>query len=84
MSTSTLQHDTGLLGLVGARISDAVSWVASALSMAAALGWVNLAIGVLSALWLATQIWRFWRYEIHVLRAKARAAADICPTPDED
>lgn len=59
---------TPLLDHLGGRLSDAVSWVASAISMAAALGLVNLTVGLLSAAWLATQLFRFWRYEVHQLR----------------
>lgn len=52
------------------RTSDALSWVASVLSMAAALGWMNLTVGALSACWLATQIYRFWAWEVVDLRRR--------------
>lgn len=75
------QELSDLLGTLGGRIADAVSWIASALSMAAALGFVNLTVGLLSAGWLATQIWRFWRFEVHALRqARQHAAAEAVPT----
>ncbi|MFZ5548088.1 MAG: hypothetical protein ACOZJX_05285 [Pseudomonadota bacterium] len=71
-----------LLGSLGSRLADAISWIASAISMAAALGFVNLTVGVLSAGWLATQIFRFWRYEVHALRrARQQAAAVPVPVP---
>lgn len=89
--TAMNQEVPDLLGTLGGRIADAISWVASALSMAAALGFVNLTVGLLSAAWLATQIWRFWRYEVHALRqARMQAAAEpvlttapTCPTPED-
>ncbi len=85
------QELSDLLGTLGGRIADAISWVASALSMAAALGFVNLTVGLLSAAWLATQIWRFWRFEVHALRQARRHAvaepvlttAPTCPTPED-
>jgi len=85
MTASTMHQDVpNLLGTLGGRIVDAVSWVASALSMAAALGFVNLTVGLLSAAWLATQIFRFWRFEVHALRQARRqtvAGPVLSPTP---
>ena len=79
MTGMTSSEVPALLSTLGSRISDAISWVASAISMAAALGFVNLTVGVLSAGWLATQIFRFWRYEVHALR-RARQQATTVPT----
>jgi hypothetical protein len=93
MTASTMHQDVPtLLSTLGGRIVDAVSWVASALSMAAALGLVNLTVGLLSAAWLATQILRFWRFEVHALRQARRQAvtepvltpAPTCPTPEDN
>lgn len=70
---------TPLFDQLGGRLSDAVSWVASAISMAAALGLVNLTVGLLSAAWLATQLFRFWRYEVHQLRRADRLPRETPP-----
>lgn len=72
---------TTLVDHLGNRLADAVSWIASAISMAAALGLVNLTVGLLSAAWLATQIFRFWRYEVHLLRRAGQQQCESLPTP---
>jgi hypothetical protein len=93
MNPSAMHQEVpSLLGTLGGRIADAISWIASALSMAAALGFVNLTVGLLSATWLATQIYRFWRFEVHALRQARRQAvaepllppAPTCPTPKDN
>ena len=62
------------------QVKSIADWIASALSMAAALGWVNLAVGVLSAAWLFTQLYRFWRFEVNdLLRRHATRAAELPP-----
>jgi fatty acid desaturase len=49
------------------KMEDSLSWAAAVVSMGAALGWINIAVGMLTAAWLATQLYRFWRYEHHKL-----------------
>jgi hypothetical protein len=56
-------------------------WIASALSMGAALGWVNLAVGLLSGAWIATQLWKFWRFEVHALRRADALSTTERPHP---
>lgn len=46
-----------------------LDWLAAALSLGASIGWVNLLVGVLSALWLLTQLYRFWALERPALMA---------------
>lgn len=55
-----------------------VSWVAAGLGITSAMGLINVVIGVLSAAWLATQLWRFWRYDYPELQHKrlTRLAGD--------
>lgn len=61
-------------------LRDTVSWLAATASLATVMGWLNLGIGLLSAAWLATQLYRFWRYESYALRrAEQRAEADPVP-----
>lgn len=63
-----------LLDDLRGRVVAALDWtsglIASGLSMAAALGFVNIMVGLLSAAWLATQLYRFWRFEWRTLRRR--------------
>ncbi len=36
-----------------------VSWASAALGIGTAIGYVNLAVGVLSAIWLSLQVWNY-------------------------
>jgi len=61
-------------------VQQAATWVASALGLGALAGWVNLFVALLSGAWVATQLWREWRYNIPALRrAKAQALAESRP-----
>lgn len=42
----------------------AVNWLAAVLAGGSFLGLVNIAVGVLSGIWLALQVWGFFRYTI--------------------
>lgn len=55
------------------KLLDFLSWIAAIVSMGAALGWINIAVGVLTAAWLATQLYRFWRYERLKLEIEERS-----------
>ena len=41
-----------------------VSWVSALLGLGTAIGVVNLVVGVLSACWLAAQLWNFFTYTL--------------------
>jgi hypothetical protein len=73
MSNPLNPHDPSTMAILWSRASDTLSWAASLLGLASAMGWVNLAVGVLSAAWLATQIYRFWFWEIQSLRLRRQA-----------
>lgn len=44
------------------KISNALSWVAAFLGIGTLAGLVNLAVGLLSSFWLATQLWHHYKY----------------------
>jgi hypothetical protein len=54
-------------------LRDTISWLAATASLATVMGWLNLGIGLLSAAWLATQLYRFWRYESYSLARRREA-----------
>lgn len=66
-----------------------ISTVAASLGIGSFLGFVNLAVGVLSGLWLALQIYGYVKYELptkHYKRAKAKRDAErgfTAPAPLE-
>lgn len=57
---------------LSSKVSAGASWVAAMMGIGSALGWVNLTVGVLSALWLMVQLWNWWAYVRPM--AKARLA----------
>lgn len=62
-------------------LRDTISWLAATASLATVMGWLNLGIGLLSAAWLATQLYRFWRFESFTLarRREAEEQAQAAP-----
>ena len=57
----------------------AVNYMAATLGIGSFLGFVNVAVGVLSAFWLALQVYGYIRYELpikHYRREQARRAAE--------
>lgn len=49
-----------------------VSWLAAVLGIGTFLGLVNLAVGVLSAAWLAVQIYGYLKHELPMKRMRKR------------
>lgn len=47
-----------------------VSWLAAALGIGTFLGLVNLAVGILSATWLAVQLYGYLAYELPMKRMR--------------
>jgi len=82
MMKALLPFDTTALAPYWAAVRDTTSWIASAIGVAAAMGWVNLAVGLLSAVWLATQIYRFWRWEVYALRRRHQAEEATAHPPE--
>ncbi|GEM_PF-4888550 len=57
----------------------AINYVAATLGIGSFLGMVNIAVGVLSALWLMLQVYGYIRYELpmkHYRREQARRAME--------
>ena len=57
----------------------AINYIAATLGIGSFLGLVNLAVGVLSALWLSVQLYGYIRYELpikHYRREQARRAME--------
>ena len=57
----------------------AINYIAATLGIGSFLGLVNLAVGVLSAIWLSVQLYGYVRYELpikHYRREQARRAAE--------
>lgn len=57
----------------------AINYIAATLGIGSFLGLVNLAVGVLSALWLMLQLYGYIRYELpikHYRREQARRAME--------
>jgi hypothetical protein len=58
---------------------DFLSWLSAGLGITSAMGMINGVIGMLSAAWLATQLWDYWRYK-HPEKRRARYAAKAAAT----
>ena len=57
----------------------AINYIAATLGIGSFLGMVNIAVGVLSALWLMLQVYGYIRYELpmkHYRRERARRATE--------
>lgn len=57
----------------------AINYIAATLGIGSFLGMVNIAVGVLSALWLMLQVYGYIRYELpikHFRREQARKAME--------
>lgn len=52
----------------------AISFMAATLGIGSFLGLVNLAVGVLSALWLVMQLYGYFRYELPLKRCRLERA----------
>ena len=55
------------------RMKILVDWVAAALGLGTIAGLVNILVGLLSALWLAYQLYVAVRYELPIKRARLKA-----------
>lgn len=51
-----------------------LNYVAAALGVGTFLNLVNLAVGLLSAVWLASQIWAHWKYALPYKRLQLELA----------
>jgi hypothetical protein len=51
-----------------------MDWTAAALGIGTFAGLVNVAVGVLSGMWVAVQLITWYRYDRHVKRARYEAA----------
>ena len=66
-----------------------VNWVAAFLGIGTFLGVVNLAVGVLSAAWLAVQIYGYLVHELPMKRMRKQMlrrqleAGEVCPPGSE-
>ena len=54
---------------LSSKLAIMLSWLAAAAGIGSFVGWVNVAVGVLSAMWLAVQIWNWWTYTRKVNQA---------------
>lgn len=75
MKTESMENHTA----AGSAIIKAVNYIAAALGIGTFVGLVNVAVGVLSATWLALQIYGYIKYELpikHYRRAKAKREAE--------
>lgn len=66
-----------------------VSWLSAALGLGTFMGFVNTLIGVMSACWLAVQIYGYIRYELPLKRLRRdrllqRRAEDADPPCDTE
>ena len=67
-----LQAGQGLLGkTLAIRVTN---YLAATLGIGSFLGFVNLAVGVLSALWLGMQLYGYFRYELPLKRHRLERA----------
>lgn len=65
----------------------AINYIAATLGIGSFLGLVNLAVGVLSAIWLSVQLYGYVRYELpikHYRREQARRAAERMAADNTD
>ena len=65
----------------------AINYIAATLGIGSFLGLVNLAVGVLSAIWLTVQLYGYVRYELpikHYRREQARRAAERMAADNTD
>jgi pilus assembly protein TadC len=47
-------------------------WVAAITAAGAAMGLINMFVGLMSGIWLATQIYMAWRYKIPILKRSSQ------------
>ena len=65
----------------------AINYIAATLGIGSFLGLVNLAVGVLSAIWLSVQLYGYIKYELqikHYRREQARRAAERMAADNTD
>ena len=71
------RHDS--LATAQPALLKAINYIAATLGIGSFLGLVNLAVGVLSAIWLSVQLYGYIKYELpikHYRREQARRAAE--------
>lgn len=70
-------------------LKSVISWFAAFLGIGTFLGFVNLAVGLLSAAWLLVQLYGYIRHELPMKRMRKQLlkrlieANAICPVPLE-
>lgn len=70
-------------------LKSVISWFAAFLGIGTFLGFVNLAVGLLSAAWLLVQLYGYIRHELPMKRMRKQflkrqiEANAICPVPLE-
>jgi hypothetical protein len=63
-----------------AKVVKALDWIAAVLGIGTLIGLVNLGVGVLSAAWIAVQLYGYWRYELPMKRANLKRALAEVPS----
>lgn len=78
------QH-TDLHAWLSSKLANFISWISAALGVGTFLGYVNIAVGCLSATWLAVSIWNWFfhtrkknKLEIQLLEQKIAAHRAKC------
>lgn len=62
------------------KIIKTIAWIAAVLGIGTVVGLVNLGVGVLSAAWIAVQLYGYWRYELPMKRAKLKRVLAEVPS----
>jgi uncharacterized membrane protein YGL010W len=62
------------------KIIKTIDWIAAVLGIGTVVGLVNLGVGVLSAAWIAVQLYGYWRYELPMKRAKLKRVLAEVPS----
>ncbi len=62
------------------KIIKTLDWIAAVLGIGTVVGLVNLGVGLLSAAWIAVQLYGYWRYELPMKRAKLKRVLAEVPS----
>ena len=70
---------------LSSKLANFISWVSAALGVGTFLGYVNIVVGVLSAVWLGISVWNYFTHtrpknklEMQLLRQKIAAHREKC------
>lgn len=69
-----MAHDPQHFDSMSPHVKTFANWIAAALGIGTFAGLVNVIVGVLSAGWIALQIYAYLRYDLPVKRARLKAA----------